>query len=110
MKNKNTTDRQVHELVNLICELQTLKGNRNFMHSYALGCIQALLDWDLKGYYKGHRSLQEAINDSYDSVQTEIDALNKGIHADQSERDHRQATLEELAEVANKSTLEELYA
>jgi hypothetical protein len=108
MKNKN--DVQVHELVNKICELQTLKGNGDFKHSYALGTVQAILDWEVKGFNKGFRTLQEAVNDSYDSVQTEIDALNKGIHADQSERDHKRATLEEMAAVANAASLEELYA
>jgi hypothetical protein len=108
MKNKNNV--QVHELVNLICELQKLKGNGDYKHSYALGTIQAILDWEIKGFNKGYRSLQESINDAYDNVKVELDAIKKGIHADQSERDHRMATLEEMAEVCNKSTLEELYA
>jgi len=108
MKNKN--DVQVHELVNKICELQELKGNGDFKHSYALGTIQAILDWEVKGFNKGFRTLQESINNSYESVQEELDALNKGIHADQSERDHKKATLEEMAAVANAASLEELYA
>ena len=74
MKNKNNI--QVHELVNLICELQEKKGNREWKHSYALGTIQAILDWELKGYYKGSYTLQEAINNSYDSVKHELDNLN----------------------------------
>ena len=45
MKNKNTvTNRTVSELVDLICELQTKKGNGDFKHSYALGTVQAILD------------------------------------------------------------------
>lgn len=93
MKNKNTTDRQVHELVNIICELQTLKGNRDFMH-YALGTVQAILDWEIKGFYKGYRTLQEVINDSYENIKTELDALK----------------MENLQKVANTAKLEELYA
>jgi hypothetical protein len=108
MKNKN--DVQVHELVNKICELQTLKGNGDFKHSYALGCIQAILDWEVKGFYKSFRTLQQVINDSYESTQEEIDALNRSVHVDQSERDHKRATLEEMAAVANAASLEELYA
>jgi hypothetical protein len=92
MKNKNNI--QVHELVNLICELQTLKGNRDFMHSYALGTVQAILDWEIKGFYKGYRTLQEVINDSYDNVKTELDALK----------------MEQIQKVANSAKLEELYA
>ena len=77
MKNKNTvTNIEVSELVNLICELQTKKGNGDFKHSYALGTIQAILDWEIKGYNKGFKSLQEVINDSYESVKVELKALN----------------------------------
>jgi hypothetical protein len=108
MKNKN--DVQVHELVNKICELQELKGNGDYKHSYALGTIQAILDWEVKGFNKGFKTLQQAINDSYHSVQAEINAFNRGVHADQSERDHKRATLEEMAAVANAASLEELYA
>jgi hypothetical protein len=92
MKNKNNVE--VHELVNIICELQTLKGNRDFMHSYALGTIQAILDWEVKGFYKSFRTLQEVINDSYDNVKTELDALK----------------MESLQKTANSAKLEELYA
>jgi hypothetical protein len=111
MKNKNNVENKtVTELVDLICELQVKKGNGDFKHSYALGTIQAILDWEVRGYNKGFRSLQEVINGSYDNAKEELDAFNKGVHADQSNRDHRRATLEELAVVANQSTLEELYA
>ena len=92
MKNKNNV--QVHELVNLICELQELKGNGDWKHSYALGTIQAILDWEVKGFNKGFRSLQETINDAYDSVKKEMEALK----------------YENLQKVCNKTPLEELYA
>ena len=76
MKNKKKiTNRTVTELVNKIVELQTAKGNRDFAHSYALGTIQAILDWEVKGYYKGTRTLQEVINDSYINAQVELDAV-----------------------------------
>jgi len=94
MKNKNTTDRQVHELVNLICELQTLKGNGDFKHSYALGFIQAILDWEVKGFNKGFRTLQESINNSYESVQEELDEVK----------------MKNIQKVCNSAKLEELYA
>ena len=108
MKNKNNV--QVHELVNLIGELQELKGNGDWKHSYALGTIQAILDWEVKGFNKGYRTLQEVINDAYDNVNGELQALKNGVHALQSDRDHKRATLEEMAEVCNKTPLEELYA
>jgi hypothetical protein len=81
MKNKNNeNDVTVTELVNLICELQEKKGNGDFKHSYALGTVQALLDWEIKGYSKGVSTLQERINDAYNNVKTELDAINKGVH------------------------------
>ena len=95
MKNKNNViDRTVTELVDLICELQVKKGNGDWKHSYALGTVQAILDWEVKGYNKGFRSLQETINGAYDSVKKEMEALK----------------YENLQKVCNKSTLEELYA
>lgn len=85
MKNKNNvTNIEVNELVNLICELQEKKGNGSFKHSYALGTVQALLDWELKGYSKGVSTLQERINDCYNNVKVELDSINAGTHALQS--------------------------
>ena len=78
MKNKNNeTNYSVQELVDLICELQVKKGNKDWQHSYALGTIQAILDWEIKGYSKGVSTLQERINDSYNNVRTELNFLNK---------------------------------
>ena len=92
MKNKN--DIQVHELVNVIYELQELKGNRDFKSSYALGTLQAILDWEVRGFNKGFRTLQETINNSYEAVKKELDALK----------------MEQVQKVANSAKLEELYA
>jgi hypothetical protein len=95
MKNKNNVENKtVTELVDLICELQVKKGNGDFKHSYALGTVQAILDWEVRGYNKGFRSLQEVINDSYDNAKEELDALK----------------YEKLEKTCNQSTLEELYA
>jgi hypothetical protein len=81
MKNKNNvTNVTVTELVDLICELQTKKGNGEWKHSYALGTVQSILDWEIKGYSKGVSTLQERINDCYNNVKVEMDAINKGVH------------------------------
>jgi hypothetical protein len=81
MKNKNNvTNYSVNELVDLICELQERKGHGSYKHSYALGTVQALLDWELKGYSKGHSTLQDRVNDSYNNVMTELEAINSGTH------------------------------
>ena len=84
MKNKNNVT--VTELVNLIVELQDKKDNIRYAHSCALGTIQAILDWEIRGYSKGVSTLQERINDAYNNVRTELDALKKNVHADQSDR------------------------
>ena len=73
MKNKNTEKNvTVHELVNLITELQDKKGNRAFAHSYALGTLQAIVDWEIKGYTSG---LQDALNRAYVQVEAELNGL-----------------------------------
>ena len=76
MKNKKEKNIEVAELVNLICELQEKKGNGAFKHSYALGTIQAILDWEVRGFNKGFQTLQENINSSYESVKKELDEVN----------------------------------
>jgi len=73
MKNKkNKNNVQVHELVNTIVELQEKKGNKAFAHSYALGTLQAIVDWEIKGYTNG---LQEALNRAYIQVKKELDTF-----------------------------------
>jgi hypothetical protein len=73
MKIKHTEHNvTVHELVNLITELQEKKGNKAFAHSYALGTLQAIVDWEVKGYTNG---LQEALNGAYASVEAEMKGL-----------------------------------
>ena len=82
MKNKNNVENKtVQQLVDLICEVQTKKGNGEWKHSYALGTVQAILDWHVKGYTN---DLQGTINDSYNSVRVELDSLNAGAHSLQS--------------------------
>jgi len=73
MKNKNNVT--VTELVNKLIEVQRAKNNRDHAHAYALGCVQAILDWEVKGFNKGFRTLQEAINSSYESAQKELDEV-----------------------------------
>ena len=83
MKNKNTvTDRTVKELVDLIIEIQDRKNNKAHAYAYALGTIQSILDWELKGFNCG--KLQDAINDQFTSYEAELKALDKGVHALQS--------------------------
>jgi superoxide dismutase len=83
MKNKNNViNRSVTELVNKIVELQDRKGNGRYAHSYALGTLQSIINGELNGWNSD--GLQEAINDSFNSVQNELNAFTKGVHALQS--------------------------
>jgi len=78
MKNKKeVTNRTVTELTNKLLEVQRAKGNKDHAYAYTLGTIQAILDWEVKGYYKGTRTLQEVINDSYDSAVKELEEATK---------------------------------
>jgi hypothetical protein len=95
MENKNTEKNvQVHELVNLITELQDKKGNKAFAHSYALGTLQAIIDWEVRGYTSG---IQDALNRAYATVEAEM-------------REIETIKLKDLQKVANEAKLEELYA
>ena len=95
MKIKHTEKNvQVHELVNLITELQDKKGNKAFAHSYALGTLQAIIDWEVRGYTSG---IQDALNRAYATVETEM-------------RELETMKLKDLQKVANEAKLEELYA
>jgi len=77
MKNKN--NRTVTELVNKLIEVEKAKGNRDFAYAYTLGVVQAILDWEIKGYYKGIRTLQDVINSNYESALKELKDLEKGL-------------------------------
>ena len=95
MKIKHTEkDVTVHELVNLITELQDKKGNKAFAHSYALGTLQAIIDWEVRGYTSG---IQDALNRAYATIETEMKELET-------------IKLKDLQKVANEAKLEELYA
>lgn len=63
----------VQELVNLIVELQDKKNNKAFAHSYALGTLQAIIDWEVKGYSSG---IQDALNRAYATIEAELAEVN----------------------------------
>jgi hypothetical protein len=75
MKNKNTTEqnRTVAELVNLIQELAEKKYDSSARYAYTTGVLQAILDWEVKGFNSG--TLQENINDCYERNLQELNAL-----------------------------------
>jgi len=84
MKNKNNkNNKTVKQLIDKIVELQDLKGNDRYAHSYALGTLHSIIDGELNGW--NSRGLQETINDSFNYVEIELDALNKGTHSLQTD-------------------------
>ena len=78
MKNKNNVNNiEVHQLVNAVVELCEKKGNSTYAHSYALGTLQSIIHGVTAGWEK---NLQSALNDSYNNIQNELKALDKGVH------------------------------
>lgn len=75
MKNKN--NKSVQELVNLIIDIQKKKGNRDHAYAFALGVVQSILDWEVKGYHGG--KLQNTINDQYTSYEAELRSLSRPV-------------------------------
>jgi hypothetical protein len=65
MKNKN--NRTVKELTDKIAEMCQAKypTDPSMKWAYTCGILEAILDWEVKGYGKGFKTLQESINDAY---------------------------------------------
>jgi hypothetical protein len=72
MKNKN--NRTVKELTDKIAELNAVKypNDPSMKWAYTTGVLEAILDWEVKGYGKGIRTLQESINDAYLRYEQEL--------------------------------------
>jgi soluble cytochrome b562 len=74
MKNKNETNYTVAELTNKIKESCDAKypNDPSMKWAYTCGVLEAILDWEVKGYNKGFQSLQETINQSYLRYEQEL--------------------------------------
>jgi hypothetical protein len=72
MQNKN--NRTVKELTDKIAETCAVRypSDPSMKWAYVAGVLEAILDWEVKGYGKGFKTLQESINDAYDRYDQEI--------------------------------------
>jgi hypothetical protein len=71
MKNKNYT---VKELTDKIAEVSQAKFPSDSAHKWAYTCgvLESILDFEVKGYAKGYKTLQEQINDAYERYDSEL--------------------------------------
>ena len=75
MKNKKEeTNYTVKQLTDKIAELSAARypNDHSMKWAYTCGVLEAILDWDVKGYNKGFQSLQEAINQAYLRYEQEL--------------------------------------
>ena len=72
MIKNTTTNRTASELVDLIVKVRREKNDGLAAYAYATGVLTSLLDWQLKGYDNGLRTLQDHINDSYKTYEKEL--------------------------------------
>lgn len=72
MQNKN--NRTVKELTDKLVELGEAHypNDPSAKWAYTVGTLQAILDWEVKGYSKGIKTLQESINDAYERYEQEL--------------------------------------
>ncbi|NDD52430.1 hypothetical protein EBZ39_00880 [bacterium] len=72
MENKN--NRTVKELTDKIAEMCQAKypTDPSMKWAYTCGILEAMLDWEVKGYSRGIKTLQESINDAYDRYENEL--------------------------------------
>jgi hypothetical protein len=72
MQNKN--NRTVKELTDKIAESCGVKfpTDPSMKWAYTCGILEAILDFEVKGYSRGFKTLQESINDAYDRYEQEL--------------------------------------
>lgn len=67
MKNKNETNYSVKQLTDKIAEFceHQYPTDRSMKWAYISGVLQAILDFEVKGYNKDIKTLQEVVNESF---------------------------------------------
>ena len=67
MKNKEETNYTVKQLTDKIAELceHRFPTDRSLKWAYVSGVLEAILDFEVRGYNKGFKTLQEAVNESF---------------------------------------------
>jgi hypothetical protein len=76
MKNKNETNHTVKQLTDKIAELCTVKypNDHSMKWAYTTGVLEAILDWELKGYSEKWDTLQDRVNAAFLRYEEELKA------------------------------------
>ncbi len=76
MKDKNTINYTVKQLTDKIAELSAARypSDRSMKWAYTCGVLESILDWEVRGYNKGFKTLQESINEAYERYDQELQA------------------------------------
>jgi len=75
MINKNNYT--VKNLTDKIAELNAVKypTDPSMKWAYTCGVLEAILDWEVRGFNKGFKTLQESINEAYERYDEELKGL-----------------------------------
>jgi len=76
MIKKNTTNYSVKQLTDKITEMCSAKypNDHSMKWAYTCGVLEAILDWEVKGYSVGDQTLQDRINAAYLRYEKELEA------------------------------------
>jgi len=79
MQNKEGTNYTVKQLTDKIAELCEVRypTDRSMKWAYVAGVLEAILDFEVKGYNKGIKSLQQVVNESFDRYEQDLLAEKK---------------------------------
>jgi hypothetical protein len=79
MKNKEETNYTVKQLTDKIAELceHRFPTDRSLKWAYVSGVLEAILDFEVRGYNKGFKTLQEAVNESFIRYEQDLLAEKK---------------------------------
>ena len=79
MKNKEETNYTVKQLTDKIAELceHRFPTDRSLKWAYVSGVLEAILDFEVRGYNKGIKSLQQVVNESFDRYEQDLLAEKK---------------------------------
>ena len=74
MKNKdNVTVKQLTDKLTELCAAK-YPNDRSMKWAYVCGVLEAMLDWEVKGYDKGIKTLQERVNEAFERYEEELEA------------------------------------
>jgi hypothetical protein len=81
MKNKENVT--VKQLTDKLAELCTVKypSDHSMKWAYTTGVLEAILDWEVKGYSKNVETLQERINTAFLRYEDELKAEKELVAA-----------------------------